>query len=159
MNQIEIHPGARIDIESIQEDIIEDAKRFDLTGEENDGGEVAGDPWNAQQLGTNLLNNGIAYVEIPQTAPSLSEPMKELEVLIMEGRLHHDGNEVTTWMFGNVYCEPDHKENIFPRKESKGSANKIDGAVATINAMARAMFDNGESNKSRYESGAEVIAL
>lgn len=146
-----IHPGARIDIESIQEDIIEDAKRFDMTGEDNGGGEVCSDPWNGQQLGTNLLNSGVAYVEIPQTAPSLSEPMKELEVLIMEGRLHHDGNPVTTWMFGNVYCEPDHKDNIFPRKQTKNSDAKIDGAVATINAMARAMYDLGGS-QSVYET-------
>ena len=145
MGHIKTHAGARIDIEEIQEEIKLDAKRFDITGEENAGGDVASDPWNAQQLGTNLLNEGISYVEIPQTAASLSEPMKELEVLIMEGRLHHDGNEVTTWMFQNVFCEPDMKDNIFPRKESKNSNNKIDGAVATINAMARAMYDTGES--------------
>ena len=150
MGHIKTHAGARIDIEEIQEEIKLDAKRFDITGEENAGGDVASDPWNAQQLGTNLLNEGISYVEIPQTAASLSEPMKELEVLIMEGRLHHDGNEVTTWMFQNVFCEPDMKDNIFPRKESKNSNNKIDGAVATINAMARAMYDTGES-ASAYE--------
>ncbi len=137
------HQGARIDIEEIEKSLIADAKLFDLTGSENGGGEVCIDPWNAQQLATNLLNQGIEVVEIPQTAPSLSEPMKELEVLIMEGKFKHDGNPVTTWMFENVICEPDHKENIFPRKENKNSPNKIDGAVATINAMARAMYDPG----------------
>lgn len=135
-----LHPGARIDIEAIQEDIVKDAQRFDIAGEDNNGGEVCSDPWNAQQLLTNLVNQGIACVEIPQTAPSLTEPMKELEVLIIEGKFHHDGNPVTTWMFQNVFCEPDHKENIFPRKSHKTSPNKIDGAVATINAMARAMY-------------------
>jgi phage terminase large subunit-like protein len=139
-----IHQGARIDIEEIQNDIKEDAKIFDLTGEDNEGGEVCGDPWNAQQLMTNLMSDGIVCVEIPQTVSSLSEPMKELEVLILEGRLHHDGNPVTSWMFQNVYCEPDHKDNIYPRKENKNSPNKIDGAVATINAMARAMYYNPE---------------
>jgi phage terminase large subunit-like protein len=138
------HQGARIDIEEIQNDIKEDAKIFDLTGEDNEGGEVCGDPWNAQQLMTNLMSDGIVCVEIPQTVSSLSEPMKELEVLILEGRFHQDGNPVTAWMFQNVYCEPDHKDNIYPRKENKNSPNKIDGAVATINAMARAMYYNPE---------------
>ena len=138
------HPGARIDIESIQDDIKQDAKQFNMTGEENGGGEVCADPYNAQQLMTNLINENVACVEIGQIAPSLSEPMKELEVLIMEGRLHHDDNPVTAWMFQNVFCEPDHKENIFPRKENKSSPNKIDGAVASINAMARAMYDKGD---------------
>ena len=58
----------------------------------------------------------------------------------MQGKLHHDGNPATRWMFENVVCEPDHKENIFPRKNHKTSKDKIDGAVAAINAMARAMF-------------------
>ena len=139
------HPGARIDIEQIQEDIKGDAKRFDLSGEINRGGEVCGDPWNAQQLMTNLINENVACVEINQSVAGLSEPMKELEVLIIAGKLHHDGNPVTAWMFQNVYCEPDFKDNIFPRKENKSSLNKIDGAVASINAMARAMFADTSS--------------
>jgi len=52
------------------------------------------------------------------------------------------------------------KDNIFPRKESKNSNNKIDGAVATINAMARAMYDDGMSERSRYEDdNCEVFAI
>lgn len=86
------------------------------------------------------MSEGVAVTEIAQTAPVLSEPMKEIEALVKTGKFHHDANPVTTWMFQNVICEPDHKDNIFPRKEQKGSPNKIDGAVATINAMARAMI-------------------
>ena len=136
-----VHPGARNDIQDIENELKEDAKLFNISGEENGGGEVCADPWNAQQLLTNLMTEGIAVVEIPQTAPSLSEPMKEIEALVKSGNFHHDGNPVTTWMFENVVCEPDHKDNIFPRKENKNSPNKIDGAVATINAMARAMVE------------------
>jgi len=40
-------------------------------------------------------------------------------------------------MFGNVMCRVDKKDNVFPFKE--GDGNKIDGAVATITAMNRAM--------------------
>jgi phage terminase large subunit-like protein len=44
-------------------------------------------------------------------------------------------------MMANVCCRVDKKDNIFPFKE--GDENKIDGAVATITAMARAMYDEG----------------
>jgi len=134
-------PGARIDIHEIQETIKQDAKDFDLSGSENGGGEVCNDPWNAQQLITNLLNVGVQCVEIPQNVSFLSEPMKEIEACIRDGSFHHDGNPVTTWMMANVCCRVDKKDNIFPFKE--GDENKIDGAVATITAMARAMYDEG----------------
>ena len=40
-------------------------------------------------------------------------------------------------MMGNVVARIDAKEHVYPRKES--NENKIDGAVALIMAMARAM--------------------
>jgi phage terminase large subunit-like protein len=40
-------------------------------------------------------------------------------------------------MVSNVVCHIDAKENIYPRKET--SANKIDGVVAAIMAIGRAI--------------------
>jgi len=145
-------PGNRIDLEQIQNDIIELAKTYDVSGSQNGGGEVCNDPWNAQQLVTNLLNEKIGVVEVAQNVNSLSEPMKELEAVVLEGKFHHDGNPATQWMFGNVCCKVDKKDNVFPFKE--GDQNKIDGAVAAITAMARAMYDDGNSG-SRYNSTEE----
>ena len=130
-------PGSRIDFEYIKLDIREIAKNNDLSGEENGGGEVCNDPWNAQQFVTELMNENISVVEVSQTVNMLSEPMKEIEAALKDGKFHHDGNPVTTWMFGNVMCRVDKKDNVFPFKE--GDENKIDGAVATITAMNRAM--------------------
>ncbi len=130
-------PGNRIDYEFIQDDLFKIAKDFDLTGPDNNGGEVCNDPWNAQQLISNLEKERIFCTEIPQTAPSLTEPMKELDAVIRDGKFHHDGNPVTYWCFANTMATPDKKENVFPFKQ--GRENKIDGCVATINAMARAM--------------------
>ena len=138
---MEVTPGARIDIHSIQESIKQDAKDFDLSGPNNGGGEVCNDPWNAQQLITNLGREGVECVEIPQTVAFLSEPMKEIQAVVKEGNFHHDGNQATSWMFGNVCYKEDRNTNVFPRKE--GEQNKIDGAVATMTAMARAMYYEG----------------
>ena len=145
---MEATPGARIDLEAIQEGIVQDAKEFDLTGSENGGGEVCNDPWNAQQLVTNLMQAGVSCVEVSQTVTMLSEPMKELEAVIKAGKLKHDGNPVLDWMVANVCCRVDKKDNVFPFKE--GDENKIDGAVALITAMARAMYDKNET--SVYET-------
>ena len=114
-----------------------------MSGQKNGGGEICNDPWNAQQLVTELMNDGIGVVEISQTVNMLSEPMKEIEAVLKDGKFHHDNNPVTTWMFGNVMCRVDKKDNIFPFKE--GEDNKIDGAVATITAMTRAMRKIGPS--------------
>ena len=135
-------PGNRIDVEYIKKDIREIAKNHDLSGEENGGGEVCNDPWNAQQLVTELMNENISVVEVSQTVNMLSEPMKEIEAAIKDGKFHHDGNPVTTWMFGNTMCRVDKKDNVFPFKE--GDENKIDGAVASITAMNRAMNQKGQ---------------
>ena len=76
-------------------------------------------------------------VELPQTLKNMSEPMKQLQALIYEGRIHFDGNPVMHWMFSNVVCHVDAKENIFPRKEKP--ADKIDGVVALIMAINQAI--------------------
>jgi phage terminase large subunit-like protein len=152
---IEATPGARIDIEAIQESIKQDAKDFSLAGSENGSGEVCNDPWNAQQLITNLTGEGVACVEVPQTVAMLSEPMKEIEALVKSGKFKHDGNPVTTWMIANVCCRVDKKDNIFPFKE--GEENKIDGPVALITAMARAMYTQTDGSSVYKNRGILVF--
>jgi phage terminase large subunit-like protein len=63
--------------------------------------------------------------------------MKSLEALVLEKRLHHNGDPVMAWMVSNVVCHRDAKDNIYPRKERP--ENKIDGVVALIMALGRAM--------------------
>jgi phage terminase large subunit-like protein len=65
----------------------------------------------------------------------MSEPMKQLEALVLAGRLTHDSNPMMAWMMSNVVCHVDAKSNIYPRKERE--ENKIDGAVAAIMALGR----------------------
>jgi phage terminase large subunit-like protein len=147
-------PGNRIDYEFIQQDIEAWAKQFDLTGPDAGGGEVCNDQWNAQQLISNLEKKQIFCTEIPQTVQGLSEPMKELDAVIRDGKLKHDGNPVTYWCFANTMARDDKKDNVFPFKE--GVENKIDGCVATINAMARAMYT--ENGGSVYSERGMLIA-
>ena len=92
--------------------------------------------------------------EVPQTLKNFSEPMKQLQALIYAGRVHIEDNPVTHWMFSNVVCHEDAKENVYPRKEKK--ENKIDGAVACIMAVNQIIQLDVENN---YNDDAGSIEL
>jgi phage terminase large subunit-like protein len=124
-------PGNVIDYDVITNESIEDVRRFRVK-------EVCFDPWNAEQYAQTVAAKTPAIaVEIPQQVRFLSEPMKQLDALVTDGRLHHDGNPALSWMIANLTGHEDAKENIFPRKARAES--KIDGAVALIMALSRAL--------------------
>ena len=122
--------GAVIDFDVIEDDVIADCSRFQVV-------EVPYDPFQATQLSTHLNGQGVPMVEMRPTVLNFSEPMKQLEALVLEQRLHHNGDPVLGWMVSNVVCHTDAKDNIYPRKERK--ENKIDGVVALIMALGRAL--------------------
>jgi phage terminase large subunit-like protein len=135
-------PGNVIDFEFIERDLLEDRKNFKLL-------EVGFDPWQATQLSTRMLAENLPMVEIPQTVKQMSEPMKEFAGLIEQGRMLHNGDPVLSWMVGNTMARVDAKENVYPRKARPES--KIDGAVAGIMALGRAMV-NAPRQESVYET-------
>lgn len=124
-------PGNVIDYEAIADHAVADIKHYKVE-------EFGFDPWNAEQFAQKLARETpVIAVEIPQQVRTMSEPMKHLEALVIDGRLHHDGHPVLTWMVSNVVARLDAKGNVFPNKEKAES--KIDGAVALIMALSRAL--------------------
>jgi phage terminase large subunit-like protein len=126
-------------------DVIEDAVRRDCTTYLV--ADVAYDPFQATQLAGHLLGEGYPMVEVRPTVLNFSEPMKQLEALVLSGKLRHNADPVLTWMVSNVVCHRDAKDNIYPRKERPEM--KIDGVVALIMALARAMVRD-ESNPAAF---------
>ena len=110
--------------------------------------EIGFDPWNAYQVAQHLTDEGLVMVEIRQGMKSMSMPMKELETLILSKMIQHGGNPVARWMFGNLEVKMDENENIRPVKSK--STERIDGVVALINALARAIVH--EEHTSVYET-------
>lgn len=128
-------PGGAIDYEQIERDTVNDIQKFRIK-------EFAYDGWNAEQYSQNVERETRATrVEVPQKVRYLSDPMKQLDALIADGRVHHDGNPVLTWAMGNVTAHTDKNDNVFPNKERYES--KIDPAVAFIMAMSRALVAQG----------------
>jgi len=140
--------GAVIDHQQIGDDLLDAAHAYEIA-------EVPFDPWNAAMFATQMMGKGLPMVEMRQTVGNLSEPMKQLEALVLSGRFHHTGDPVLTWMVSNVVAKEDAKGNIFPRKEREEA--KIDGVVATLNALGRAMLRSGPDAGSTYESSDLLI--
>lgn len=134
-NKLVVTPGSMTDHKWIATDLISDGKRFNLV-------EVDHDPYGADSLIGFLQadpqwSQHCEFVKIDQNVGNLSPAMKYVEGLVLDGRLHHDGDDILTWAFSNVTVKPDRNDNIFPRKER--DANKIDPATAVFNVMCRAM--------------------
>ena len=80
----------------------------------------------------------------------MSPPTKELMKLTLEQTLAHNGHPVLRWMMDNIFIRRDPAGNIKPDKEK--SSEKIDGAVATIMALDRAIRCGNDNGESVYDS-------
>ncbi len=67
----------------------------------------------------------------------MTAPTKELEKLVISGRLRHGRHPVLRWMASHVSVEIDAAGNLKPSK--KKSTDRIDGLAAAIMALGRSM--------------------
>jgi phage terminase large subunit-like protein len=79
----------------------------------------------------------LTMVECGQGFRSMSEPSKKFEELIVAKQLRHGGHPVLRWMVSNVAKREDPAGNIKPDKAA--SSDRIDGVVASIMALGRAI--------------------
>ncbi len=112
--------------------------------------EIAFDRWGAVQMVQNLEGMGFTVVPFGQGFKDMSPPTKELMKLVLERRLAHGGHPVLRWMMDNIYIRTDPAGNIKPDKEK--STEKIDGAVATVMALDRAIRCGNDTSESVYDS-------
>ena len=117
--------------------------------------EIAIDPWNATQLTTQLQGDGFEVVTFGQGYKDMTAPTKEWEKLVVSRKLHHGGNPVLRWMAGNVAVEMDAAGNVKPSK--KKSTERIDGIVAGIMALGRAMLQPEDTGSVYDKRGLLVI--
>lgn len=141
-----VTPGNVIDFGWIEAELLDLASRFDVQA-------IAFDPFQATQLSTRMLAEGLPMIEVRPTVLNFSEPMKTLEALVLQKKLRHNGDPVLAWMASNVVAHLDVKDNIYPRKERP--ENKIDGIVALIMALARSMLRTNYE-PSIYEQGVGI---
>ena len=75
--------------------------------------------------------------------------------LTLEEKIDNGGQPVLRWMMDNIYIRTDPAGNIKPDKEK--STEKIDGAVATIMALDRALRNGCSGSDSVYDGRGLLI--
>jgi len=132
--------GNVCDYDVVREDIKDLCERFRVK-------EIAFDRWNSSQLVTQLQSDGATMVPVGLGFASMAAPTKECEKLVLGRKLRHGGNPLLRWNVGNVAIKIDPAGNQKPDKSK--SAEKIDGLVALLLALSRAIVQ--ESTGSIYD--------
>lgn len=153
-------PGDVTDYDFIEAQIKQDRDEFLVT-------EVAYDRWNASQLVNNLTNDGAPMITMGQGFASMSAPTKDLQRLIKLGAkvdddgvpvkpmIRHGGNPLLRWMVDNFAVAMDPAGNVKPDKANAG--DKIDGVVALIMGLARALAAREAEGTSAYEDEGLMV--
>ncbi|WP_256251158.1 terminase TerL endonuclease subunit [Mycobacterium malmoense] len=140
-------PGNVTDYDFIKAQIQRDCEDFLVQ-------EIAYDRWNAQQLVNDLLNDGAPMITMGQGFASMSAPTKDLQRLVKIGSrvdedglpvrpmIRHGGNPLLRWEIDNFAVAMDPAGNVKPDKANAG--DKIDGVVALIMGLARAIANQPE---------------
>lgn len=136
--------GNCVDYDRVRHDILEFARQYRIV-------EVAIDRYfQGLQLAGQLMDDGLDVVSFGQGYLSMSGPAKEFERLVLGRLLRHEGDPVTRWAAQHCVAESDPAGNIKPSK--RRSREKIDGIVACVMALGRAMIrDPGGGGQSVYE--------
>ena len=128
------HPLRRLDIPENIEGVDMPKPHDFLSAEQRDG----------KPLGADEI-----YTKMCRWLGKLGCDTKELMKLTLEQRIAHGGHPVLRWMMDNIFIRTDPAGNIKADKEK--STEKIDGAIATIMALDRAVR---YSKLNYYRKGA-----
>lgn len=85
----------------------------------------------------------------------MSPPTKELMKLTLEQKIAHGTHPVLRWNMDNIFIRTDPAGNIKADKEK--STEKIDGAIATIMALDRAIRYGNNNSASVYDDRGLLI--
>ena len=130
-------------------------KFIESLGERFNIREIAFDRWGAVQMVQNLEGMGFTVVPFGQGFKDMSPPTKELMKLTLEKKIAHGGHPVLRWMMDNIFIRQDPAGNIKADKEK--STEKIDGAIATIMGLDRAIRCGLDTGESVYDTRGLLI--
>ncbi|WP_051275777.1 terminase TerL endonuclease subunit [Desulfovirgula thermocuniculi] len=139
---LKVIPGNVIDYSFIKAQVLKDAQTFRLVDLNIDR------LFQSHQLAVELMEEGLTVVGMGQGFTSMAAPMKEFGRRLLARKIRHGGNPVLRWMADNVAVKQDAAGNLKPDKAS--SQGKIDGIVALVMALDRAMRHE-QPRRSVYE--------
>ena len=152
-------PGSVIDYKFVIKDIADTCEALDLR-------EMAFDRWGAAKVVQDLEELGFSLdpkarrrklIQFGQGYASMSAPTKELLRLVGDGKIRHGNNPVLRWNIDNFVTRSDPAGNVKPDKEK--ATQKIDGVVAMIMALDRAIRNKGNGRSIYEDRGFELGAV
>jgi phage terminase large subunit-like protein len=128
-HKIEVYDGNMNDFDSIELDIDQLVHDFDVQ-------KIVIDARLASMMEQHLIGKGYPVEAFVPSAVNYTEPMRFVDGLINDGKLHHNAspNDPMSWMIANVTSKTNKRDMDFPDKERID--NKIDYAVALYMAAA-----------------------
>ena len=136
---VEILEGGAVDFSAVEEKLHElrDEWRLDIR-------QVAYDPMFAGQLAQGLDKAGFETVEFRQTYTEFTPPFLALQDAVPERKVLHNAHPVLRWNIDCLAAKQMPDGRIKPVKPDRLKTRKrIDGAVAALMAMARAVVNEG----------------
>ena len=121
-------PGNVIDYNWIEKTLQDCLEKYNVVS-------IGYDPYNARQKIIDWIDKfDTQFEEYRQGWATMSEPTKEFERLLMDGKIVHGGHPVLRWMADNAMLRKDVNDNYMVGK-GKISKDKVDAVVAAIIAM------------------------
>lgn len=130
-------------------------KFIERLGERFNIRDIAFDRWGATQMSQDLENMGFTVVPMGQGFASMSPPTKELMKLTLERKIAHGGHPVLRWNMDNIFIRTDPAGNI--KADKAKSTEKIDGAIAMIMALDRAIRCGNDTSESVYDTRGLLV--
>lgn len=128
---VQVTDGDITDFDVVADDLRRYCKQHDVQ-------EIAFDPALSMYFAGKLIEEGLPLVEITQRSLFFTPPLLQVENLVLERKLRFDGNPVMTWMVSNLVVKVSKFSGLrSPTKERP--ENKIDGVMAMLMALGRAM--------------------
>ena len=128
---VHVTDGDLTDFDVVAEHLRQFCRDFDVQ-------EVAFDPALSMYFAGKLIEEGLPLVEIAQRAMFFTQPLLQVENMVLEGTLRHDANPVMTWMVSNLVVKVS-KFNELRAPTKERPENKIDGPIAMLMALGRAL--------------------
>lgn len=134
---VQVTDGDITDFDVVADDLRQLCRDFDVQ-------EIAFDPALSMYFAGKLIDEGLPLVEITQRAMFFTPPLIQVENLVLEKKLAHDGNPVMTWMVSNLVVKVS-KFNELRAPTKERPENKIDGPIAMLMALGRALANEGNN--------------
>ena len=103
----------------------------------------------------NFEEMGFTVVPFGQGFKDMSPPTKEPMKLTLEKKIAHGGHPIMRWMADNIFIRTDPAGNIKADKEK--STEKIDGVIALIMALDRAIRCGNDTLESVYDERGILV--